>query len=389
MDNNATTQVDPEVFEAMKPWFMEKYGNASSKDHSFGWEAEAAVDFSRNQISALINAGGSEIIFTGGATESINLAHFGIAESYQNRGKKIITSAIEHSAVIDSLKELEKKGFELISLSVDSQGLIDIDELKELADKNTLLVSIMTANNEIGIINDIAAIGNFCKERNIFFHTDATQAVGKIPFDAKALNADLVSFSGHKFYGPKGIGVLYINKDRRIKLHPRSFGGGQENGLRSGTLNVPAIAGIGKAAEICMTKMKDESIRIEYLRNKLLNGIVEKLDGVKVNGSIEKRLPNNLNLSFSYVKAENLIMKMRDVAISTGAACTSASLKPNHVLKALGLRPDEIKNSIRFGLGRFTSEEEVDYVINRIIVTVNELRSYSPEYILSNKITIN
>ena len=231
MDNNSTTRVDPEVFKTMKPWFLEKYGNASSKDHSFGWEAEAAVEYARKQIGALINAEGSEIIFTSGATESINMAHWGIAESYSNKGKRIITSAIEHSAVIDSLQALEKKGFEVIFLKVNSKGFIDMDQLKELIDNNTLLVSIMTANNEIGIINDIEAIGNICKETNVLFHTDATQAIGKIPFDLKALNADLVSISGHKFYAPKGIGALYINKSKKIKLSPRSYGGGQEHGL--------------------------------------------------------------------------------------------------------------------------------------------------------------
>jgi cysteine desulfurase len=389
MDNNSTTRVDSEVFKAMKPWFLEKYGNASSKDHSFGWEADAAVEYSRKQIGALINAEGSEIIFTSGATESINLAHWGIAESYNNKGRRIITSAIEHSAVMDSLQALEKKGFEVIFLKVNNEGFIDIDQLKELVDNNTLLVSIMTANNEIGLINDIETIGNICKEKNVFFHTDATQAIGKIPFDLKALNADLVSFSGHKFYGPKGIGGLYINKSKKIKLFPRSFGGGQEHGLRSGTLNVPAIIGIGKAAEICKIKMQDESTKIEELRNKLLKGITDKLEDVKVNGSMNERLPNNLNLCFRYVKAENIIMNIRDIAVSTGAACTSASLKLNHVLKAIGLTGDEIKSSIRFGLGRFNTEEEVDYVINRIVETINKLRSYSPEYILNQKISLN
>jgi cysteine desulfurase len=389
MDNNSTTQVDPEVFKVMKPWFLENYGNASSKDHSFGWEADAAVEYARKQIGALINAEGSEIIFTSGATESINLAHWGIAEAYNNKGKKIITSAIEHSAVIDSLQALEKKGFEVIYLKVNSEGFIDIDQLKELIDNNTLLVSIMTANNEIGIINDIETIGNICMEKNVFFHTDATQAIGKIPFDLKALNADLVSFSGHKFYAPKGIGALYINKSKKIKLHPRTFGGGQERGLRSGTLNVPAIVGIGKASEICKLKMKDESIKIEGLRKKLLMGITDQLQDVKVNGSMVDRLPNNLNLSFRFVKAENIIMEIRDIAVSTGAACTSASLKPNHVLKAIGLTNEEIKSSIRFGLGRFNTEEEVDYIISRIVETINKLRSCSPEYIVNHKISLN
>ena len=389
MDNNSTTRVDPEVFKTMKPWFLEKYGNASSKDHSFGWEAEAAVEYARKQIGALINAEGSEIIFTSGATESINMAHWGIAESYSNKGKRIITSAIEHSAVIDSLQALEKKGFEVIFLKVNSKGFIDMDQLKELIDNNTLLVSIMTANNEIGIINDIEAIGNICKETNVLFHTDATQAIGKIPFDLKALNADLVSFSGHKFYAPKGIGALYINKSKKIKLSPRSYGGGQEHGLRPGTLNVPAIVGIGKAAEICKIKMQDEYVKIKELRNKLLKGITDNFEDVRVNGSMDKRLPNNLNLCFKYVKAENIIMEMRDIAVSTGAACTSASLKPNHVLKAIGLTGDEIKSSVRFGLGRFNTGEEVEYVINRVVETIHKLRSCSPEYIVNHKISLN
>ena len=389
MDNNSTTRVDPEVFKTMKPWFLEKYGNASSKDHSFGWEAEAAVEYARKQIGALINAEGSEIIFTSGATESINMAHWGIAESYSNKGKRIITSAIEHSAVIDSLQALEKKGFEVIFLKVNSKGFIDMDQLKELIDNNTLLVSIMTANNEIGIINDIEAIGNICKETNVLFHTDATQAIGKIPFDLKALNADLVSISGHKFYAPKGIGALYINKSKKIKLSPRSYGGGQEHGLRPGTLNVPAIVGIGKAAEICKIKMQNEYVKIKELRNKLLKGITDNFEDVRVNGSMDKRLPNNLNLCFKYVKAENIIMEMRDIAVSTGAACTSASLKPNHVLKAIGLTGDEIKSSVRFGLGRFNTGEEVEYVINRVVETLHKLRSCSPEYIVNHKISLN
>jgi cysteine desulfurase len=389
MDNNSTTQVDEEVFEAMKPWFLEKYGNASSKDHSFGWEADAAVEYSRKLIGNLINADSSELIFTSGATESINLSHWGLAEAYSIKRKKIITSAIEHSAVIDSLQALEKNGFEVIYLSVNKEGLLDIEELKGLIDDSTLLVSIMTANNEIGIINDIESIGKICKEKEVFFHTDATQAIGKIPFDVQKMDADLVSFSGHKFYAPKGIGALYINKNKKIRLFPRSYGGGQERGLRPGTLNVPSIAGMGKAAELCKLKMKDESIQIERLRNKLLKGITENTDDVKVNGSIVRRLPNNLNLYCKYVKAENIIMNMRDIAVSTGAACTSASLKPNHVLKAIGLSDEETKCSVRFGLGRFTTEEEVDYVISRVVETIKKLRSYSPEYILNHKILLN
>jgi cysteine desulfurase len=388
MDNNSTTRLDPAVFETMKPWFLEKYGNASSKDHSYGWEAEAAVENARKQIAFLINSDPSEIIFTSGATESINLAHFGIAESYSSKGKRIITTSIEHSAVLDSLRNLETKGFEIIYLKVNKDGFIDLDYLNTIVDENTLLVSIMTANNEIGTINNIEEIGKICKSKNVFFHTDATQAIGKIPFDVKSLNTDLVSFSAHKFYGPKGIGCLYINKEKRFKLPPRQFGGGQEKGLRPGTLNVPSIVGIGKAAEICRLVMDDESARITEMRNKLYHGIVNNVDEVNINGSMENRLPNNLNLSFRYTKSENILLNMKDVAVSTGAACASASLKPSHVLKALGLMDDAIKSSIRISPGRFTTEEEIEYVIKRIVETVNKVRSYSPEYNLNHKISL-
>jgi cysteine desulfurase len=387
LDNNSTTKVDPDVFEAMKPYFLEKFGNASSKDHSFGWEAEAAVDNARNQIADLINARASEIIFTSGATESINLAHSGITESNFNKRRRIITTSIEHNAVLDSLKALGQKGFEVIYLNVNSDGFIDLNQLHDLVDYNTLLVSIMTANNEIGIINDIKSIGDICKAKNVFFHTDATQAVGKIPLDFKALNADLVSFSAHKFYGPKGIGALYINKDKKIKLQPQILGGGQQNGLRSGTLNVPSIVGMGKAADICRLNMNAESARIEDLRNNLYNGIVNNLDNVKLNGSLKNRLPNNLNLSFRFVKSENIMLNMRDIAISTGAAC--ASLISSHVLKALGLSPGEIKSSLRFGIGRFNTNEEINYVITRVVETINKLRDESPEYILYHKLSVN
>ena len=389
MDNNSTTRLDPAVFEAMKPYFLEKYGNASSKDHSFGWEADSAVENARKQLAALINAEPGEIIFTNGATESINITHFGIVESFSSKGKRIITTKIEHSAVLDSLRNLESKGFEVIYLDVNNEGFIDLDKLKSLVNDNTLLVSIMTANNEIGIINNFEEIGKICKEKNVFFHTDATQAIGKIPFDVKALNTDLVSLSAHKFYGPKGIGALYINKDKRLKLLPRYFGGGQEKGLRPGTLNVPSIVGIGKAAEICRLIMNDESARITKLRNKLYDGIVNNLEDVTLNGSIENRLSNNLNLSFRYTKAENIILNMKDVAFSTGAACTTASLKPSHVLKAIGLSDDAIKSSVRISPGRFTTEEEMDFVINRLIETVNKVRSYSPEYNLIHKISLS
>jgi len=386
LDNHSTTPVDPLVFEAMKPYFLEKFGNASSKNHSFGWEADSAVKISRKIIAESINAAPGEIYFTSGATESINLAHFGTAQSYYSKGKHIITSSIEHSAVLDSLKVLENKGFEITYLDVDKDGNIDLEKFEKTIKDNTILVSMMTANNETGIINDIKAIGKICKQKNVLFHTDASQAIGKIPFNVAENNADMVSFSAHKIYGPKGIGALYLrNESPKIKLTPQIFGGGHENNLRSGTLNVPAIIGFSKAVQLCSDTMEDDMKKISGLRNKLYNELVNQLDEIYLNGPLENRLPGNLNLSFRYIKAETLMINIREVAVSSGAACSSAALKPSHVLKAMGL-PDELsRSSIRFGIGRFNTEEEIDYAVNITAAAVKKLRKKSPELLLKNE----
>jgi cysteine desulfurase len=381
MDNHATTPVDPRVLEEMLPYFTNKFGNAASRNHSFGWAGEEAIETARERIAKLIGATPKEIIFTSGATESDNLAIKGVAEMYREKGNHIITAVTEHKAVLDTCKRLEKYGFRVTYLPVQKDGLVDLDDLKRAMDEKTILVTIMAANNEIGVVQPIAEIGKLCHEKGVIFHTDATQYVGKVPMDVIKQNLDLVSISGHKMYGPKGVGALYVRrKNPRVQLSPLIDGGGHERGMRSGTLNVPGIAGLGKACAICSEEMPQESCRMAGLRNRLRDKIMSSLDEVYINGSIEHRLPNNLNISFAYVEGESLLMGINDIAVSSGSACTSATLEPSYVLKALGTGDDLAHSSIRFGLGRFNTEAEVDYVAARVTETVQRLRELSPLY---------
>jgi len=381
MDNHATTPMDPRVLEEMLPYFMEKFGNAASRNHSFGWVAEEGVEQARAQIAKLIGATAKEIIFTSGATESDNLAIKGVAEMYREKGNHIITAVTEHKAVLDTCKRLEKYGYRVTYMPVQKDGLIDLDELKRLMDDKTILVTIMAANNEIGVLQPIAEIGKLCHERGVIFHTDATQAVGKVPMDVNKQNLDLISISGHKMYGPKGVGALYVRrKNPRVQLAALIDGGGHERGMRSGTLNVPGIVGLGKACAICQEEMPQESCRMAGLRNRLRDSIMSRLDEVYINGSMEHRLPANINISFAYVEGESLLMGINDIAVSSGSACTSATLEPSYVLKALGAGDDLAHSSIRFGLGRFNTEAEVDYVADRVVETVSRLRELSPLY---------
>ncbi|HXG50563.1 MAG TPA: IscS subfamily cysteine desulfurase [candidate division Zixibacteria bacterium] len=382
MDNHATTPVDPRVLEAMLPYFTEKFGNAASRNHSFGWESEAAVDLAREQISRLIHAGSPrEIIFTSGATESDNLALKGVAAANSDKGNHIITSVIEHKAVLDCCRSLERQGWRVTYLPVDRAGLVDIEQLREAVTSKTVLISIMIANNEIGTIEPVREIGRIAKEKGILFHTDATQAVGRIPVDVQEMGIDLLSLSAHKMYGPKGAGALYVRSTRpRVKIAPLIEGGGQEKGIRSGTLNVPGIVGLGKACEIAREEQSAESRRLGALRDKLAREILAGLDDVSVNGHSTERLPGNLNLSFAGVEGESLLMALKEIAVSTGSACTSASLEPSHVLRAIGLRDELAHAAIRFGIGRFNTEEEVDYTARRVIEEVRRLRDLSPVY---------
>jgi cysteine desulfurase len=377
LDYNATTPVDPAVFEEMKPFLTNNFGNASSR-HSFGYTSESAVKLGRKRIADLINASPEEIIFTSGATESINIIHFGVAKAYAGKGKHIISTEIEHPAVMESLKYLEQNGYSLSLLKVNSEGLIDLKELSNSVRKETILVSIMAANNEIGTLNDISEIGRICNEKGILFHTDASQAMGKIPLDVNEMNIDLLSFSGHKFYAPKGTGGFFIKKKSpKIRLAPLYFGGGQEKGMRPGTLNVAGIAGLGKAAEICSENLDNEMIKTKDLRDLLLNQLKEKIEDLQLNGSYEKRLPNNININIRGVKSANLIMELRDIAFSSGSACSSESERPSYVLKAIGLDDQSSFCSVRFSIGRFTTSEEIIYAVNKITEAVNKIRNYS------------
>jgi len=381
MDYQATTPTDPRVVEAMLPFFTEKFGNAASRNHSFGWEAEEAAEKAREILASAIGAVKKEIVFTSGATESNNIALKGIAEMYAAKGDHIITVKTEHPAILDTAARLERQGKKVTYLPVQKDGLIDLDELEKAITEQTILISIMAVNNEIGVIQPMAEIGKIAREHGVLFHTDATQALGKIPLDVNAMNIDLMSFSGHKIYGPKGIGGLYLRrKNPRVRCAPLLDGGGHERGMRSGTLNVPGIVGFGKAVSLAVDEMESESCRLTGLRDKLKNTIMSQLDEVYLNGHAEKRLPGNLNISFAYVEGESLLMEMNDVALSSGSACTSATLDASHVLSALGVDDELAHSSIRFGLGRFTTEEEVDYVGNKIVRAVSRLREMSPLY---------
>lgn len=379
MDYHATTPMDPRVLEAMLPYLTDKFGNAASRNHSFGWEAEEAVEKARKQIAGLIGAKPKEIIFTSGATESDNLAVKGVAEMYAEKGNHIITVATEHKAILDATKKLEKRGARITYLPVGSDGLVDLDMLREAITDKTILISVMYANNEIGVIQPIAGIGRIAKEKGVLFHSDAVQAAGKVPVNVVENDIHLASLSAHKMYGPKGVGALYVRRrDPRVQLTAQMDGGGHERGMRSGTLNVASIVGFGEACEICRREMAEESERMRKLRDRLKTKLETALDDVHINGSMEHRLPNNLNMSFAYVEGESLLMGISDIAVSSGSACTSATLEPSYVLKAAGTGDDLAHSSIRFGLGRFNTEEEVDYVGDRVVEVVNRLRELSP-----------
>jgi cysteine desulfurase len=380
MDYHSTTPVDPRVLEEMIPYFTTKFGNAASRNHPFGWEAEEAVDHARERIAAFIGAKDSkEIVLTSGATESDNLAIKGVAEFYKDKGNHVITTVIEHKAVLDTCKRLEKEGYEVTYLPVGQDGLVDPDAVKRAMTDRTILVSVMLANNEIGTVQPLEAIGKLTRERGVLLHTDAVQGVGKVDFDVQKMNVDLASITSHKMYGPKGVGALYVRRSKpRVRIVAQMDGGGHERGMRSGTLAVPLIVGFGKAAEIMQLEGKAESVRLAGLRDRLLAKLTARLDEVYVNGSIEHRLPGNLNVSFNFVEGEGLMMAIKDVAVSSGSACTSASLEPSYVLRALGVGDELAHSSIRFGLGRFTTEEEVDYVADLVASKVERLRELSP-----------
>jgi cysteine desulfurase len=375
LDYHATTPVDPRVLEEMLPYFTERFGNAASRQHAFGWEAQDAVDTARGKIAALINASPAEIIFTSGATESNNLAIKGCAKALRERGNHVITVATEHKSVLDSCRRLEQEGWKVDVLGVTSEGFVDLDQLRRTIDDGTVLVSVMAANNEIGVIQPLAEISAIAKSFGALLHTDAAQAAGKIPLDVDALGVDLLSLTGHKCYGPKGAGALYVRRRKpRLPLECMIDGGGHENGLRSGTLNVPGIVGLGAAVEICRKEMAEESARLASLRDRLLEGLRRNLDGTRLNGPASQRLPHNLHISFDDVEGESLLMALGDIAVSTGSACSSGSQKPSHVLEAIGAVGDRSGASIRFGLGRWTSEADIEVAVARVTKVVTSLR---------------
>jgi len=380
MDNHSTTAVDLRVVHAMLPFFTNHYGNAASRNHSFGWTAEAAVENARGQIAALLGGDAKEIVFTSGATEANNLAIKGAASFLKKQGNHIITVETEHKSILDTCKRLQREGFEVTYLAPAKDGLITPEQVVAAMTDKTILVSIMLANNEVGVIQPIEAIGAAIKARNpkCLFHTDAVQGVGKIPFDVEKAKVDLASLTAHKMYGPKGIGALWVRRKPRVRIDPIIDGGGHERGMRSGTLPVPMIVGFGKAAEIAKAEMADEAIRLRALRDRLYRGITVKLTDTYVNGSMESRLPGNMNISFAFVEGESLLMALKDVAVSSGSACTSASLEPSYVLRALGVGEELAHTSIRFGLGRFNTEQEVDYVVDLVVKSVERLRTLSP-----------
>ncbi len=381
MDNHATTRVDPRVIEAMLPYFGEIYGNAASRNHEFGWVAEQAVETAREQVAKLIGATAKEIVITSGATESNNLAIKGVAEMYREKGNHIITQMTEHKCVLDTCKRLEKHGYRVTYLAPQTDGLVNVKELEAAMTPETILVSIMAANNEVGVLQPIREIGKLCHERGIIFHSDIAQAIGKVPINVIDDNIDLASISAHKIYGPKGVGALYVRRrNPRVQLVAQMDGGGHERGMRSGTLNVPGIVGMGKACELAGEEMAVESKRLLALRESLRKQIFSELDEVFVNGSMEHRLPGSLNISFAYVEGESLLMGINDIAVSSGSACTSATLEPSYVLKALGAGDELAHSSIRFGLGRFNTQAEVDYVAKKIVDVVRKLRELSPLY---------
>jgi cysteine desulfurase len=378
LDNHSTTPMDPRVLEEVLPYFVEKFGNAASRNHSFGWAAEEGVETARERIAKLVGATAKEIIFTSGATESDNLAIKGVAEAHREKGNHLITAVTEHKAVLDSCKRLEKYGYRVTYLPVQKDGLVDLGDLRRAMDDKTILVTIMSANNEIGVLQPIEEIGKLCRERGVIFHTDAAQSIGKVPMDVNKKNIDLMSIAGHKLYGPKGVGALYVRrKNPRVQISALIDGGGHEHGMRSGTLNVPGIVGLGKACAIAQEEMLKESCHLAGKRNRLRDRILGGLGEVSINGSMEQRLPGNLNLSFAHVDGESLMMSLNDIALSSGSACTTAAIEPSHVLRAIGISDDLAHSSIRFGIGRFNTEAEVDYVADRVVETVTRLRELS------------